>query len=134
MDALNEIFDLTFEIGELQNKRHEIQEVIFHKIQSHNERLKDLAQSLATYSIGDDIFLISQEHEGWHRLEEIFHVDSSVEKGKPIITLHLGIRIIGKKGSPIGRTYEVRTYILNKRPTLNDYGDAIILEVRKRKD
>ncbi|WP_032914990.1 hypothetical protein [Leptospira santarosai] len=131
MDALNEIFDLTFEIEELQNKRHEIQEVIFHKIRSHTERLKVIALELTNNSVGDDIFLVSQKHEGWYRLEEIFHVVSKIEKGKPIITLHLGIRIIGKKGSPIGRIYEVRTYI-NKIPTLTDYDDAIILEVRKR--
>ncbi|MCH1917213.1 hypothetical protein L9Z41_16650 [Leptospira noguchii] len=57
---------------------------------------------------------------------------SKIEKGKPIITLHLGIRMIGKKGSPIGRTYEVRTYI-NKISTLSNHDDAIILEVRKRR-
>ncbi|MCH1910499.1 hypothetical protein L9Z41_16470 [Leptospira noguchii] len=132
MDALNEIFDLTFEIEELQNKRHEIQEVIFHKIRSHTERLKVIALELTNNSVGDDIFLVSQKHEGWYRLEEIFHVVSKIEKGKPIITLHLGIRMIGKKGSPIGRTYEVRTYI-NKISTLSNHDDAIILEVRKRR-
>ncbi|RHX89887.1 hypothetical protein [Leptospira stimsonii] len=133
MDTLNEIFDLAFEIEELQKKRHEIQEVIFHKIRNHTERLKVIALELTNNHVGDDIFLINQNHEGWYRLEEIFHVVSKIEKGKPILTLHLGIRMIGKKGSPIGRTYEVTTYI-NKIPTLNNYHDAIILEVRKKKE
>ncbi|UOG61470.1 hypothetical protein [Leptospira noguchii] len=70
MDALNEIFDLTFEIEELQNKRHEIQEVIFHKIRSHTERLKVIALELTNNSVGDDIFLVSQKHEGWYRLDQ----------------------------------------------------------------
>ncbi|MCH1914038.1 hypothetical protein L9Z17_20815 [Leptospira noguchii] len=81
MDALNEIFDLTFEIEELQNKRHEIQEVIFHKIRSHTERLKVIALELTNNSVGDDIFLVSQKHEGWYRLEEIFHVVSKMKRG-----------------------------------------------------
>ncbi|WP_061286536.1 hypothetical protein [Leptospira interrogans] len=133
MNSLEEIFDITLEMEELRDEHNQTNEAFYYSIQKHNERLIMLTKSLVPYSIGDDIFILNQNHEGWFRLEEIYHVYSKMEKGKLIITLHLGIRVIGKKGSPIGRSYEIRTYI-NRIPTLNIYDDAKVLEVRKNRN
>ncbi|EKR66174.1 hypothetical protein LEP1GSC036_0979 [Leptospira weilii str. 2006001853] len=130
MILLEEILDITLEIEELRNELHRLDKKFYYNIKKHNERRMLLVKSLVPYSIGDDIFLLNQNHEGWYRLEEIYNVDSGMKNGELIITIQLGIRVIGKKRSPIGRSYEVRTYI-NKIPALDHYNDAVVLDVRK---
>lgn len=121
MNALEEILDITLDIDEL-----------YYNIGKHNKRRMLLVKSLLPYSIGDDIFILNQRHEGWFRLEDICHVESRMVKKDLIIIIHLGIRAIGKKTS-IGEFIIVRTY-LNRDMPLNVYDEAMVLEVRKNGD
>ncbi|ULG86671.1 hypothetical protein [Leptospira interrogans] len=122
MNPLEEILDITLDIDEL-----------YYNIGKHNKRRMLLVKSLLPYSIGDDIFILNQRHEGWFRLEDICHVESRMVKKDLIIIIHLGIRAIGKKRTSIGEFIIVRTY-LNRDMPLNVYDNALILEVRKNGD
>ncbi|WP_025182834.1 hypothetical protein [Leptospira kirschneri] len=120
MNPMEEILDITLDIDEL-----------YCNIGKHNKRRMLLVKSLLPYSIGDDIFILNQRHEGWFRLEDICHVESRMVKKDLIIIIHLGIRAIGKKRTSIGEFIKVRTY-LNRDTPLNVYDEAMVLEVRKK--
>lgn len=119
-----EVIELLDEAQRLKEEANNL----FSKRSKLLQYLENLGIDLLPFKNGDDVFLVGAR-EGWHRVEKIQDCKWSILDNSVEARYYIYVRELGKKRQPIGRSFEIFTYI-NKCMNGTTDKDVSISEIK----